>query len=59
MVLSAVAVAACGYIKKKKKDGSVFMNTDYSTRGPEFNAQQPHGDSQPSVMETDAFLWYV
>ena len=22
-----------------------------SSRGPEFNSQQPHGDSQPSVMD--------
>jgi len=25
----------------------------HSCRGPEFNSQQPHGDSQPSVMEPD------
>ncbi|EDL07167.1 mCG1028421, isoform CRA_a, partial [Mus musculus] len=24
-------------------------------RGPEFNSHQPHGGSQPSVMESDAF----
>jgi len=28
-------------------------------RGPEFNSQQPHGDSQPSVMESDALFWCV
>jgi hypothetical protein len=31
--------------------------TDYSSRGPEFNSQQPHGGSQPSVMGSDAFFW--
>jgi hypothetical protein len=27
-----------------------------SFRGPEFNSQQPHGGSQPSVMGSDAFF---
>ena len=31
------------------RDGSVVKSTDCSSRGPEFNSQQPHG-SQPSVM---------
>jgi len=26
---------------------------DYSSRGPEFNSQQPHGGSQPSVKRSD------
>ena len=30
--------------------GSVVKSTDYSTRGPEFNSQQPHSGSQQSVM---------
>jgi hypothetical protein len=50
------------YIKKisnKKKideedwswrDGSAVKNTDCSSRGPEFNSQQPHGSSQPYAM---------
>ena len=29
------------------------------TRGPEFNSQQPLGDSQPSVMGSDAVFWCV
>jgi hypothetical protein len=41
--------------KKKKKSrnfggwrgGSVVKSTDCSSRGPEFNSQQPHGGSQP------------
>ena len=32
------------------RDGSVVKSTDCSSRGPEFNFQQPHGGSQPSVM---------
>jgi hypothetical protein len=28
----------------------VVKSTDCSSRGPEFNSQQPHGCSQPSVM---------
>ncbi|EDL33708.1 mCG148147 [Mus musculus] len=40
------------------RDGSVVKSTDCSCRGPEFNSQQPHGGSQPSVMGLDAF-WCV
>jgi hypothetical protein len=28
----------------------VVKSTECSSRGPEFNSQQPHGGSQPSVM---------
>jgi hypothetical protein len=41
------------------RDGSEVKSTDCSSRGPEFNFQQPHGGSQPSVMGSDALLWYV
>jgi hypothetical protein len=41
-------------------DDSVVKSTDYSSRGPEFNSQQPHGGgSQPSVMGSDALFWGV
>ena len=30
---------------------------DCSSKGLKFKSQQPHGDSQPSVMESDALLW--
>jgi hypothetical protein len=30
--------------------GSVVKSTDYSSRGPQFNSQQPHGGSKTSVM---------
>jgi len=36
--------------KKGWRDGSAVKSTDCSSRGPEFNSQQPHGGSQPSVM---------
>uniref|UniRef100_A0A8I6AET2 Cytochrome c oxidase assembly protein COX20, mitochondrial n=1 Tax=Rattus norvegicus TaxID=10116 RepID=A0A8I6AET2_RAT len=41
------------------RDGSVTKSTDCSSRGPEFNSQQPHGGSQPSVMGSDALFWCV
>jgi hypothetical protein len=31
-------------------------STDCSARGPEFNSQQPHGGSQPSVMGSEALF---
>jgi len=36
-----------------------LRDTDCSSRVPEFNSQQPHGGSQPSVMESDALFWCV
>jgi hypothetical protein len=41
------------------RDGSAVKSTDCSSRGPEFNSQQPHGSSQPSVMGSDALFWCV
>jgi hypothetical protein len=41
------------------KSGSVVKSTDCSSRDPEFNSQQPHGGSQPSVVESDALFWCV
>jgi hypothetical protein len=41
------------------RDGSVVKSTDCSSKGPEFNSQQPHGDSQPSVMRSDVIFWSV
>ncbi|EDM16381.1 rCG63686 [Rattus norvegicus] len=41
------------------RDGSEVKSTDCSSRGPEFNSQQPHGGSQPSVMGSDALFWCV
>jgi hypothetical protein len=42
--------------EKVLEDGSVVKSTDCSSRGPEFNSQQPHGGSQPSIMEFDALF---
>jgi hypothetical protein len=36
------------------RDGSVVKSTDYSSRGPEFKPQQPHGGSQPSVVGSES-----
>jgi hypothetical protein len=42
-----------------RRDGSAVKSTDCSSRGPEFNSQQPHGGSQLSVMGSHAFFWCV
>jgi hypothetical protein len=34
------------------RDGSVVKNTDCSSKGPEFNSQQPHGGSHPPVLRS-------
>jgi hypothetical protein len=41
------------------RDGSAVKSTNCSSRGPEFNSQQPHGGSQPSVTRSAALFWYV
>jgi hypothetical protein len=41
------------------RDGSAVKSTDCSSRGPEFNSQQPYGSLQPSVMGSDALFWCV
>ena len=38
------------------RDDSEVKSTDCSSRGPEFNSQQPHGGSQPSVMRSGALF---
>jgi hypothetical protein len=54
--------------KKKKKERQTeteterwfrVKSTDYISRGPEFNSQQPQGGSQPSSMGSDALFWWV
>jgi hypothetical protein len=44
---------------KSNNLGSVVKSTDCSSRGPEFNSQQSHGGSQPSVIGSDALFWCV
>ena len=53
-------------LKKEKKrnrwawrEGSEVKSTGCSSRGPEFNSQQPHGVSQPSVMGSDVLIWFA
>ena len=41
------------------RDGSVVKSTDCSARGLEFNIQEPHCGSQPSVMGSGALFWSV
>ena len=41
------------------RDGSAVKSTICSSRGPEFNSQQPLGGSQLSVMGSDALFWSV
>jgi hypothetical protein len=41
------------------RNGSAVKSIDCSSRGPEFNSQQPHGGSQPSVMGSYVYLWCV
>jgi hypothetical protein len=36
-----------------------MKSTVCSSRGPEFNSQQLHGGSQPSVMRSDTLFWCV
>jgi hypothetical protein len=38
------------------RDGSEVKSTDCSSRGYEFNSQQLHGGSQPSVMRSNALF---
>jgi hypothetical protein len=41
------------------RDGLAVKSTDHSSSGPEFNSQQLHGGSEPSVMRWDALFWCV
>ena len=38
------------------RDGSVVKSTNCSSRGPQFNSQQPHGGSQPQQWESDVLF---
>jgi hypothetical protein len=41
------------------RDGSAVQSTTCSSRGPEFESQQPHGGSKPSVMGSGTLFWCV
>ena len=50
----------CLHVEKEDKGwraASEVKSTVCSSRGHEFNSQQPHGGSQPSVMRTSALSW--
>ena len=42
-----------------KRDGSMVKSTVCSSRGHEFNSQQPHGGSQQTITGSDALFWCV
>jgi hypothetical protein len=54
-----------------QRDDSAVKSTDCSSRGPEFNSQQPHGGAEPPLMviqsmpssdvseESDSVLIYI
>ena len=44
-------------LNRSWRDGSVVKSIACSSKGPEFNSQQPHGGSQPSVMRFGALFW--
>jgi hypothetical protein len=44
----------------KTKQNKTKQNKKYRVwRGPEFNSQQQHGGSQPSIMGSDGLCWCV
>ena len=62
MFLSSGWLWGAGTLENKSKDedwrdGSVVKSIACSSKGPEFNSQQPHGGSQPSVMRSGALFW--
>jgi hypothetical protein len=52
-VLKTVYKSCCG----GWRDGFVVKSTGCSSKHPEFNSQQPHGVSQPSIMWSDVLFW--
>jgi hypothetical protein len=40
-------------------EGKSWQEPVYSSEGPKFKSQQPHGGSQPPVMRSDALFWCV
>ena len=47
------------FVESEGEGWRAVKSTDCSSRGPEFNSQQPHGGSQTSVMGSDALFWCV
>ena len=44
-------------VKRVWRDGSEVKSTSCSSRGPEFNSQQPYGGLQPSIMRPGTLSW--
>ena len=59
-VESAVQLVGC-LVKMPEaggwRDGSAVKSIACSSKGPEFNSQQPHGGPQPSVLRSGALFW--
>ena len=56
----ALVTADLGCKKAAYRAGEMVQevkSTDCSSRGPEFNPQEPHGGSQPPVMGSDDLFW--
>jgi hypothetical protein len=49
-VVETTSISSHKTVKWGWRGGSAVKTTDCSSRGPEFNSQQAHGGSQPSVM---------
>ena len=41
------------------RDGSEVKSISYSSRGLEFNSQQPHGASQVPIMRPCPLFWHI
>jgi hypothetical protein len=46
-------------LHRLEQDSSIVKSTDCSSRGPEFNSQQPHSASQTSVMGSDVLFCHI
>jgi hypothetical protein len=55
-VLECIRISLFKKLISGWRDGSMVKSIDCSSRGPEFNFQQPHGGSQLSVMGSDALF---
>jgi hypothetical protein len=47
------------YFRMTQEAVETIKSIGCSSRGPEFNSQQQHGGSQPSVMGSNALFWCV
>jgi hypothetical protein len=45
--------------RDKRERWLTVKSNDCSSRGSEFNFQQPHGSLQPSIMGPNALFWHA